>query len=41
MNASAPWYRAGASLKFCMVAEGKADIYNKPDLRNGDFILGI
>jgi len=66
--------QAGSSLKFCMVAEGKADIYprfgptmewdvaagdcifrnsgrgtprhsplryNKPDLRNGDFILGI
>jgi 3'(2'), 5'-bisphosphate nucleotidase len=65
--------QAGSSLKFCMVAEGKADIYprfgptmewdvaagdcifrysgkaaprqsplryNKPDLRNGDFILG-
>ncbi len=65
--------QAGSSLKFCLVAEGKADIYprfgptmewdvaagdcifrnsgrdsprhsplsyNKPDLRNGDFVLG-
>lgn len=66
--------RAGSSLKFCLVAEGRADLYprfgptmewdvaagdcvwrnsaregwracglsyNKPDLRNGDFVIGF